>query len=778
MQLAHADTENEVVALLREAGYWEDDGAGPDPNVWRPYGDNESNFTTVGNQQASPEAALVEKIVNSIDASLMRECLRSGIDPESDAAPQDTKTAVESFFGVKDGNLASLTPRERSQLASNIQIVATGTATKPCYSVIDLGEGQTPSRMPDTLMSLGKGNKIRIPFVQGRFNVGSSGALQFCSQTHNLQLVISRRDPQLTDHTNPSDAHWSFTILRRIEPRGNFRNSSFWYLAPQSELLHFAADTLPLLPGPHPKAWHEPMGHGTVVKLYEYQLAGKLKTNILFDLNYRLAILLPTLALPVRLVERRTNYSGHSMETTLAGLSVRLDEDRSSNLEDGFPSSARIHVSGQDAVLQLYVFKPGKKDNYASREGIVFTIQGQAHGWIDRQFFSRQSVGMSYLQNSILVLADCSSFGPRTREDLFMNSRDRLRDGDLKKIIETRVTELLSGHEGLRQLRERRRQEDLAGRIGNSRPLADVLSDVIRQSPVLTQLLLRGGRLSNPFELADAARGTAFEGKTYPTFFRSAKEHTTARPKRAPCNHRFRVAFETDAENSYFDRDSDPGIAALTLVGHGSVDDFSLNLWNGKANLTVSLPEECASLVGEQLTYRLEVLDSTQVTPFESQFVVLVESAVQYESGGGGNRVDPPGDPGNGRVDAARLALPQVSEVTRDMWANHEMTRESALRVKHSPEAGYDFYVNVDNIHLLTEQKSRQEIEPEVLRSQYKFGLVLVALALLQEDGSSSTDGDSEGRTPDEVGSMCDLLSPFLLPMLSTLGHLEDGTGD
>lgn len=48
-------------------------------NNWYPYGDNESFFGVIENQQASPVPALVEKITNSIDAILTRKCYEAGI---------------------------------------------------------------------------------------------------------------------------------------------------------------------------------------------------------------------------------------------------------------------------------------------------------------------------------------------------------------------------------------------------------------------------------------------------------------------------------------------------------------------------------------------------------------------------------------------------------------------------------------------------------------------------------------------------------------------------
>jgi hypothetical protein len=83
-----ADTENEVISLLEDVGYWNDD------TVWRFFGDRDTNYNAIGNQQSRPDAALVEKLVNSVDACLMNECLAQGLDPESSSAPQTIREAV------------------------------------------------------------------------------------------------------------------------------------------------------------------------------------------------------------------------------------------------------------------------------------------------------------------------------------------------------------------------------------------------------------------------------------------------------------------------------------------------------------------------------------------------------------------------------------------------------------------------------------------------------------------------------------------------------------
>ena len=760
--LAQSESEREVIDILKKWGYWDN------PTAWRYYGDNENNFAVIGNQQSAPDSALVEKIINSVDAVLMRECLRRGIDPESNDAPPTIEDALEVFFDIKHGMLTNLLPRKRRELAENILLVATGKKSSPNYLIIDKGEGQTPKKMPETFLSLTKSNKLRIPFVQGKFNMGGTGALQFCGK-HNLQLIISKRDPQIVEieGDDGTSEYWGFTIIRRVDPEKGMKSSTFKYLAPSGNILMFKTKSLPLLPGDYPILYEKPLEWGTFIKLYEYQLVG-FKTAVYFDLYYRLAVLLPNIALPVLLVERRKEYKAQAYDIVLSGLSVRLEEDKYSNIEEGFPSSANVKIKGQEMKIQIFVFKRGKEIHYKTRkEGVIFTVNGQAHGFIPDSFFTRKSVGMSYLADSLLIIADCSKFDGRTREDLFMNSRDRLREGELKKEIESKLVDLIKKHQGLRELKERRRREEIEGKIGDAKPLVEVIEKVIKNSPALSKLFVEGVKITNPFNLTVTGQNEKpFEGKQYPTYFRLIKEFSSNRPKRCPINQRFRVQFETDAENNYFTRDLNPGEFKLTLNDGVLVEDYVLNLWNGIANLTVALPENCK--VGDLLKYKVEVNDISRVNPFLITFYVLVGPAAEKKEGKSGERIKPPGDRKGERLIPSSFDVPNIKEVRRSEWDKFGFDKESALKIKDTGEERYDFYINMDNVYLLTEIKGRVESDPKVLESQYKYGMVLIGMSLLKE-----LEEKEEESIYERIYEVTKAISPVLLPMIATLGTLE-----
>lgn len=440
LSLMQANTEAAVIALLSEAGFWDERDA------WRYYGDCESNFSTIYNQASRSDAALVEKIVNSVDARLLNECQLAKIDPEGPQAPGSMRDAVARFFehtkaatATKTGRIKEWSEDRRTAEGRHITVTATGhkpSQGNPCFTIADAGDGQTPRLMPSTFLSLPfeKSNKTRIAFVQGNFNIGGSGVLRFCGH-HHLQLILTRRNPAIVASNDPADQEWGFTVVRREDAEGKSRHSTFTYLAPlgyterrgHGDVLRFRAERMPLFPEGR-KAYGRDASWGTLIKLYEYDATG-YKSNIIMrdGLLRRLDLLLPEMMLPARLYECRYEAGhGGSHANTVAGLSVRLGDNKGENLEPDFPDSCQLTVAGEPMAATIYALKKNRAETYRKNEGIIFTVNGQTHGTLTIDFFRRKQVGLSLLADSILVIVDCSRISGRAREDLFMNSRDRL----------------------------------------------------------------------------------------------------------------------------------------------------------------------------------------------------------------------------------------------------------------------------------------------------------------------------------------------------------------
>ncbi len=829
MSLIKADTEAEVVALLQKAGFWDRH------EFWRFYGDYENNYNTIGNQQSKPDAALVEKLVNSVDARLMNECLVQEIDPEDSTAPQTIREAVARFFeqnpiSTHAGLIREWPVSKRTEVSRGITFAATGATAREgnlCFTISDCGEGQTPEAMPNTFLSLTKSNKMRIPFVQGKFNMGGTGVLKFCGK-RNLQLIVSRRNPALLKNElshNSADSHWGFSIVRREDPEGNRRSSEYTYLAPvgaekapgNGGVLSFKAETLPIFPDGR-DAYSRHSAWGTLIKLYEYSATG-YKSHILQKdgVLRRIDLLLPEIALPMRLHECRSGYRGHvgSFETTLTGLRVRLEDDRAENLEPDFPASAPINVMGAEMTVTIYAFKKGRADTYRKNEGIIFVVNGQTHGSLTQDFFIRKKAGgLSYLADSLLVIVDCSRLKGRSLEDLFMNSRDRLSGGELRIEIERALEELVKNHDGLRDLKERRRREEIAAKLDNSKPLEDILESLLKHSPILSALFLQGKRLSTPFKSLQAqTKEEPYEGKKFPTYFKfKGKSYGAELHRECHINMRCRIVFETDAVNDYFSRDVDRGEFRLIMIKdgektHTSVQNYILNLQNGIATLSFNHPE--GTNIDQEFRFMAIVNDPSLVSAYENKFTIKVREAAEPTGATGDRRKPPSNEAGHEREIPSGIQMPKIVLVHEADWPNHNppFDQYTALRIKNAgqPDSNegngdlpdiYDFFINMDNLYLKSELKAGGQEDPDVIRARFKYGQVLVGLALLQQDAQNRkrSDANNEEETEENgcrenvenlVEKISKALAPILVPMIDSLGALDlesslpkDGSGE
>ena len=811
LALIHADTEVEVIQHLKDAGYWDKS------SYWRWLGDEEFNYSTVGNQQSRAEQAIIEKLINSIDAKMIASARIAGYLPKNEHAPQKPDTprsiidARNMFFGDQLKNMETL--------SRQITVAATGAKPKegngrPCFSIIDDGEGQTPNHMPNTILSLHKGNKDKIKFAQGKFNMGGTGVLEFCGMDNNLQLVVSRRHPNLLPDPaeTPNDGDWSFTVIRREDPTTDGKSSRFAYLAPldgdhqprRGRPLHFAADTLPLFPEKN-QPYARAANWGTLFKLYEYD-ARRFGTNMMLDggLLHRTRLLLPEPALPIRFHECRP-YRGHtgSYDTAMLGLIEALKRDsentKSNNVE--WYDKLEFDVDGERFTARIYLFKnKNAAESYRRDEGVIFTYNGQCHAVMTKDFFRRKKVKQDYLWHSLLMFVDCSKIGTRAHERLFMNGRDRLRGGGLQAKLEAELEDQLGQHEELRELASVRRKRELAEQPKAMDSMNKVIEDILSRNPTLAILLEQGSRIKNPHKPESASKVDAgFKGKRFPTkfHFRSrAPHHKLIRD--AHINSKVRIKFETDAANDYFKRDHQPGQFELYHVANGkrepAINYQQPRLSNGIARMSLSLPED--SKEGDELTFEALVTDPSRVDPFCNTFVLKVRAERSNEPGEHGETDSEADDAGTGkgargkgqdRKQDSRLNIPNPIPIYEKDWAAQEpvFNKYTAVRIKRPPDAQenegrYDYFINMDNVHLQTYLRDRPKLA-QGMKLRFSVGMTLVALAMIHQERSRNREGRTSEDIPDDKVSVHEhveqttcAMAPFLLPMIENVGKLEE----
>jgi len=807
------DDEDVAVEILKEEGLWDD------PHNWRFYGDDELNWNRAGNQQIRSDFALNEKLVNTIDSRLMLECMLQGIAPDAPNAPQSIREGVSRLIEksgsetlkVTGGRVEDWPASYRTEIAKDQAVFVTGKNTKSfSVNVADLGEGQTPEAFPHTLLSLGKNNKIRVNFVQGKFGQGSTGALRFCGE-RRLQLIISKRHPKLIGNpvvsssypVDESDDCWGFTIVRREGEGMNVRSPFYSYLAPvgadqkerMGKVLRFRSETLPIFPEGD-TAFQREVGHGTLIKLYNYKL--KKGSHILLrdGLRGQVDLLLTQPALPLRFHECRSHMrSQREQAETMSGLYARLSGRRAQeNLEEIKPETIAINVAGRDLHARIFAFKPGKSGSYRKSEGVIFSINGQTQGYMKASFFSRPKLGLQKIAKDLLVVLDCSAFSAIEQDDLFMPSRDRLvEDNELASEIETKLEEALKHHPGLRLLKNQRATLDTEEKLADNKPLEETLNRVLKNSPILARFLAKGSRLPNAKRPEHVQPTTKpFEGKPHPSYFRfHGKEQDFELLRSVHLGRRARVAFETDAEDSYFDRKINPGKMEVFRVredGQSLLTNYVRYLSDGRCNITLDLPKE--TVVGDVLDLSFVVTDPVMGFRFDNRAKLTVLAEAQVEPGSKKKRKNP-GDQPQGDIEGSTgIAMPKVHWVsdTQENWLTYFSTTDDCLAlfqededVGGKMEARYEFYLNESNKALQLELRE-SKLEPSAVKKQFEVGIVLIGLALIHDEQQRKIQRErQEVETEDDentlTGRAADFtraIAPVILPMIQSLGDLTE----
>jgi len=565
LALYNAKTESEVADLINKyPGTFKSEN-------WVPIGGNFSNYGIIENQQSNPIAALVEKVTNSIDAILTKKCLESRIAPESDDAPKSMDAAVKQFF--PDHKQWDLTTFRRKQ-AEDIQVIADGPPRDTAVIIYDNGEGQHPEKFDDTFLSLVKGNKNKIMFVQGKYNMGGSGSIVFCGKK-GYSLIGSKK----FDGTG----QFGFTIIREhpFEKEEAAHNKNTWYefLKIDGKVPAFdLKDEMDL------KLLNRKFKTGTVIKLYSYQFPSGY-SGFAQDLNQSFNEFLFEPVLPIFTVDKKERYPNNKvLEMDLFGLKRRLEDDK--NYIDSFFSETYTDALFGEMKVTCYVFKAKVGDNdvkktkenirrffFKNNMSVMFSINGQAHGHYTSEFITR-TLKLNLLKDYLLIHVDCTKMKYEFRKELFMASRDRLRQGDESN----ELREYLGKHLRKSQLDEinKKRKDSIGLESEDTNELLKSFAKNLPKDSDLFKLLQNTLKLEEkkdkekkPPEKKDKEKEERepFNPKRFPSFF---KLYNKAGGDRTvitiPQGGEKTIKFNTDVENGYFDRTEEPGALEIALL--------------------------------------------------------------------------------------------------------------------------------------------------------------------------------------------------------------------
>ena len=554
------------------------------PENWHPLGENDNNFGVIENQQSTPIAASIEKITNSIDAVLMKKCLQAGINPKSNQAPHSMEEARTNFFpNHRDWDL----PTFRNQQAESIQILADGPRRKTSLIIYDDGEGQHPEEFENTFLSLLRGNKNEIHFVQGRYNMGGSGAIVFCGKKR-YQLIGSKR----YDNTG----EFGFTLIREHPlseaEAGIKKNTWYEYLKIDGQIPSFQADRQNL------SLYNRPFTTGTIIKLYSYDLPSGI-SDISRDLNQSINEYLFEPVLPVYTIEKEERYPKSSLRRGLYGLKRRLEQDDNKYVEESFSEEFDHALFGQMKVT-CYVFKTKIDDRsvketketiqrefFKNRMSVLFSVNGQVHGHYTSEFITR-SLKLNLLKEHLLIHVDCTKITPNFRRELFMASRDRLKDGEETRALRKFLAEKLGARGGHLWEIQKRRKDSIAVESEDAKGLLKSFARNFTRNEELLKLLEQTLNLDLPpkdKQKSNTDNSTKkkqrkeeqepFNPERFPALFKRRHGKKAKEVVTIPLGGEKTIFFDTDVENNYFHRIDDPGELKIAIL------DFKTNETEG-----------------------------------------------------------------------------------------------------------------------------------------------------------------------------------------------------
>ena len=698
---------------------------------WSPLGGDENMFGIVRSQQSSPIAALVEKVTNCIDALLMKKCFEAGIDPKSSIAPHSMDEAIQKFF--PDNKQWDLQTFRRKQ-SEEIQIVADGPPRQSAVIIYDNGEGQHPHDFEDTFLSLVRGNKINIHFVQGKYNMGGSGALVFCGKKR-YQLIASKR------FDNSGD--FGFTLIRQRkigESNDSKRFSYFEYFKIDQKIPSFISDELDL------KLHNRKFKTGTILKLYSYQFPSGY-SGFAQDLNQSLNEYLFEPVLPLLTVDKKERYPANKvLELDLFGLKKRLEEDKNSYVDTFFSETYDDQLFGK-AKVTCYIFKPklDERDVKKSKQiiadrffrnnmAVTFSVNGQVHGHYTSEFITR-TLKFNLLKDYLLIHVDCTSMKPDFREELFMASRDRLKGGDESNQLRDYLGKKLRKSQ-LEEINKRRKES-----IGlESEDTSELLKSFAKNLPKDSELFKL---LQNTLKLEEHKDKTKVEGtkapkqkadekpfnpKRFPSLFKMNKKNDGLNVVSVPKNGEKTIKFDTDVANDYYDRTEEPGEFQIALLkikrkeGNGGDqpgDDKDISeLLNivksspNKGTIKLTLNPTNDLLVGDELEIKASL-----TAPGEPLEEIIYVSISETEL---------PKEPIPKEEESFdSIGLPKLDKVWKNQWEQLEergipMSHETVMYPLGEGDKLESIYINMDS-NVLLNHRSKLKGEEQILVAQKKY---------------------------------------------------------
>jgi hypothetical protein len=291
---------------------------------------------------------------------------------------------------------------------------------------------------------------------------------------------------------------------------------------------------------------------------------------------------------------------------------------------------------------------------------------------------------------------------------------------------------------------------------------------LINKDPVFASLFKDGKGLRNPFGPGPDPE-PPYKGKLPPTYFHF-KNGKSDIAKTFSIDRTCTVELETDAVNGYFELPNPLDRGELRIEPKCYE---RWNLWNGRLRIVFRAPSNAR--IGDTIKVMITITDPCLKVGGKSSWVNTVILTLAE----GGKEVKPGPKKTEKKKEGGTLALPKIIPVFKSGWYPHNFNERSALKISKGVNESYDFYVNMDNTYLHNELMRRKEPEKEAAKFAYQWGLVLIALGMLQElkrqeaesqkTGENNRDEHASETLEEQIGRFSSGIAAVIIPTVLNL---------
>lgn len=764
LRILRAESEQEVCHIVDSVP------AMANPANWYPIDERETNFNVVTNQASTGSKALTELCTNMVDAVLLKHAHIKGIDPKSSKAPQSVTAAIRDLVKLKgspSGILAEVDDDNflRRFAENNLIIGVTGGTRQSeslSFTFVDNGEGQRPADFEDTFLSLSQGNKSDIPFVQGKYNMGSSGVLNYCGRRW-YKLIISRR----YDKKSP----WGWTLIRR-RPTSGKPIAEYFKIKAMQTFKASQIKPMTLRTG----EIDEKVGFltGTIVKLYDYQMESVASfRNIRESLNENLvSTILPFRLMDYRVTPGRTGRRAQGVdERTVSGMEfLLLRRDRRESAEnDGdnsYEPGTKEHIGNIDhpelgrisiqAIIPVRQRHGGHLPSWLGRktDRVFHTVNGQVQFKEKRGYLS-QRCGYPALKDRVVIIVDSSELSESGHNDVWKGDRENIRATGVGQLYREKITEVIKDSPYLKEFQGRVVKEE-TNRLTEEGSI-ELFQSLVDCDPSIAQLLPGGVAVTLPGYVGrEEKKEAAWKGNYSPSFLDIVGKSVREQGAEIAIGGRRRVQFKTDVVNDYFSRPDNRG--RVFTIGLGDRFSQTNTLHNGTLTLTFTADSEKVK-AGDKVNCSVNLLDDAIHEPATAS---LLLSVVKHRKTPKRDKPPKPTEPEEegGQKGTQGRGLPPSQWLTRDgrkidetetiKW-REDFTEQDGGFVDDLGEAKI-YYINYDNAHFRRFlDDERDQNSKKVVTEQYRIGMLVLMLGV--EDAYSRME---EGQRKAELSNSID----------------------